>query len=658
MLTSPEPVILTTRPIGGLGDKGRLKVELPHWSAFLELQDQDSRLLDDTALDASDDDEAAAAVLTPGAYQVTVRLDGRVQMLWASVLAGRESTVPRGAWQELTAAGPSPAPPGTGSTRRAEASLRASLGEARPVRLGGDAQLFVFIESSNDEARRLMSRLELVLPGGESLRLRALQTSASSRGQWSIAHVSAPAGGYLLRDPGLTDRGGRSQPVHLPRDWQAQVVLPGDHEEPLAALRYSLARPEVGFDPREEERVLANAILAEIGGNGLAGVMRSNPMIVTGLKAGFKNPWLGVLVAYALLDPSAQDASALEAGQTLLRSLQGSIGDHPDVRALDPGNGPVDGCAPMLREGLRRTLQTFSTTTGAPPPAWTRDLLVDSPWTAWRDAAASLPTEEEAALQVAQTVLPSSAPIFPISEAPRDQSARDLTLMQAGYDALLTVIAAKDGPSSMADVGGRKAASPHPAPLRWSTSVADLITASAAPREGPTLDDEAGDLLGWAEELSSSAVDPTGTLADRVKNLAFGLLDLADLVVVTDDTDQPLYANGAVKSLSLEYGSRSLFNQDGRFLVNPEGLEFDGRWSRTTVDDERGLVGYVHTLESDSQPMPEASRDELRGALHRLSLQAGLAIHGTDDRRDDYLAKIADLVSRCETLVSDVPKRL
>lgn len=727
MSSSPEPLPLKITPDPTLGGNGRLRVELPHWAALVEVQDHDLNVVGDLGFENTDDDQLAAVRLRPGAYQVTVRLDGRAESTWASVVPGHSVTVPRGVWTGMRIEGALPAQGVAGTPRLiSDAAKRMSLTTPSPL-AGPDepTALFVFIESGAGSARELLARLTLeeVRPGGAGRTLASARVGVSTQGRWIAAHLKVTPGSYILRDAGTDKDVPRRQIVHLPGGWQAQVFLSDDADPLLSGFTYNLARPSEGFAPASDAAVAAAAVLSALANDEAGLLVSSNQRLGKLLLEERRNPWLAVLAAHALAAGAPArlfEAAKSNLGPSLQDFLCNTIPDHPDVRALYGGpNAPSLDVPPMLRAGLRRILGEGAQRTGVYTPGSLLEeisgrLLADSPWTAWTEDAPLVArvTAPEARAAVMQAALPSSAPIFAVGAdhaVDVEGLFRDLSLASAGYEVMLDLARDREQPAegqmeSPAIAAALEAITPESLSLRAGSSVersqaelstlksiaagaatavpgvlSEPLTAEAIVRSvrdavslppaddvgdgGRTLEDDAQELLTQAAELAAAANFNDPQLVESLRDLARRVLGHADLLVVTDVNDQPLYANGAVQVLSSTPGESSaarfahMINAGRSGVITAQEAATDGwKLARRAVNNPRtgALQGYVQSLSpTDRSSLSRGHLQSLREVLPQVTLQTGLLLYGSADKREDYHRRLAGLVENCRSILPE-----
>lgn len=709
MLSSPDPAALHVEPTPLLGRQGGIRVELPHWAAFVEIHNQDLGRVDDAAIDETTEEMTVCATLAPGVYQVTVVLSGDSRVQWASVLAGQTVTLPRDLWAGLDISGGSAIKPASGGSKRLAKLIRyASQLPPRTAFGGGEGGLFVFLDSKGRRARSLLRGLTLQPEaGGEILSLRDYLVFISGRGALAAAHLRLPPGPYLMRETFIPWQGesyapsARNQLIFVPQHRGTQVLLSGANNL-LRSFTYGLADGNEEFDPSSEDAVAAAATLQALAHDQGEALISANRKIEALLSREYANPWLGVLAAYAL---ELGDTPSSDREVRLRAQVRGFLlhvlPDHPDVRALySLSDGSAHSTPPMLRAGLRRVMSAAATRPGICPRGSLLErvaaqLIVDSPWTAWPDfeaspivAATEAPTSETALLQA---ILPASAPIYPVGPSVLTGQIirRDVALAAAGFEvlrhmtrhgatppagpALSSKIAqALDGitPASISGLTGLSfdaaasgleairaiaggTASPIPNTKPDSLGV-EALRMSVSHALGETsqqglkehgLEDVARELADLALHLDAAKMAGTDEVAARARAMAEKVLGRAHLVVATDEDDRPVLANGAMQALS---GSLTSIGTDLRW---PGSAGVSEGWLRTevrSVSDQ--VVGYIHARAGEGK-LTDESLDGLRAALPNLSLKAGLWLYGDEGRRDDYRSAVECLLERCDRLI-------
>lgn len=709
MLSSPDPAALHFKPTPQLGNKGQIRVELPHWAAFVEIHNQDLGRVDDAAIDETEGEMTVCATLAPGVYQVTVVLSGDSGAQWVSVLAGQTVTLPSDLWAGLDISGGSAIKPASGGSKRLAQHIRyASQQPPRTAFGGGEGGLFVFLDSQGRSARSLLRSLTLQPEaGGESLSLRDYLVFLSGRGALAAAHLQLPPGPYLLRASFMPREkegyapGARNQLVFVPQHRRTQVLLSGA-DNLLRSFTYGLADANEEFDPSSEDAVAAAATLQALAHDQAEALLSANPKIEALLSREHVNPWLGVLAAYALeLGDTPRSDREIRLRTQVREFLLRMLPDHPDVRALySLSDGSAHSTPPMLRAGLRRVMSAAATRPGICPRGSLLErvaakLIVDSPWTAWPDfeagpvvAATEAPTSETALLQA---ILPTSAPIYPVgpSVLTGQSVGRDVALAAAGFEvhrnmtshgvpppagpALTSKIEkALDGimPASVSGLtgltfdaaasgleaikaiaGGTAMPIPNTKPDPLGVEALRLSVRHALGETSQqglkehNLEDVARELADLAFRLDAAKIPGADQGAARARAMAEKVLGRAHLVVATDEDDRPVLANGAMQALS---GSLTSISTDLPWLGSAGSAE---GWQRTEVRSAGDqLVGYIHAR-AGAGTLADESLDGLREALPNLSLKAGLWLYGDEGRRDGYRGEVESLLNLCERLI-------
>jgi hypothetical protein len=418
---------------------GTLMVELPHWTAKVNILD--SLLRPVSAPTLTRDDFAQVPVVTfelpQGVYQVEVALDGVTEQQVALVQANATAKIKVERWTNLRATSAAPAS-GTDApldqSQRAEHWSRHDTWQI-PTQRAPDSRFFLFMRSLQQRSgRRLGSDLRLQNPQDRLIADFSEGVERDDAAGWMAFNVALPSGPYMLK----RGRGAqaRFQPVYLCPGWTTQVFLvEKDGEESRTATEFShhLAPPDGGFSAAADTAGAAAAVVENLQEDATSGATLSSRRMKSLLHGEQRNPWLAVLAAYALLrdDTTPERISAATTSdidpEELLAFLDSVIPDHPDVRALrlrDDRKAPRSfRDPPLLRVGLKRMLGHASRWRDTIVPGsrvaklLMQGMLADTPWTAWgpRPSRSKAATPERASADPARTDEDSPEVVVPVT---------------------------------------------------------------------------------------------------------------------------------------------------------------------------------------------------------------------------------------------------
>jgi hypothetical protein len=512
----PQPVS-TAAP--DLGDRARLIVEVPHWSAVVSVTDNDLRPVEGLSrlepLTEGGEGASASVVLAGGVYSVEASLGGNSQSHWVVAAEGHETRVPMGMWDSLVLAtsmplaspidGTPPDDPLVGTA--CELSQECSVGPAHEAGPATETRLFLFGRLAQGHAQAPAAwDLELLDEAGTTVARLADQAPRVEPAFWSST-LDLPRGYYVLRareishtqadpqGPGSPAEQGfyRCQPLYLCAGWESHVFLDCDESPRLATMSFNMARIGAGFRPDDEATIAAASVLAALGSDHARETVVGTAKMEQLLRGEMHNPWLGVLAGYALISAERGDewSGLLE---DVTRFLAHEIGDHPDVRALALDTEmklPLD-YPPMLRAGLRR-VRSFVDTGGS--SAIVADsalarvghrLAADSAWTAWieRDeavapqpagdapeAAGDAPPAAAVPIPVLSQALSNSAPVYPLTSGEGASPA----LMRKSFAEQVAIIEEAENVLNTSDGGVKESVT-----VAAGASVGELLNVDAA----------------------------------------------------------------------------------------------------------------------------------------------------------------------------------
>jgi len=451
MLLPGQEIVLSTVKVSSLSLlSGTLIVEVPHWSADVNILDNLLQLvtgsLDLKASPEHDGAYYAEIKLAEGIYQVDVSLEGESESQFVLVQFNQRTTIKKESWKKLHFVSAAPLK-GTASSR--EWHMEAAYKWSREVTWanspGGHqrtSRLFLFVRTNEPKKyTRFAEGLRLLSPTGELITDLSEGVQFDEHYGWFAFCADLKPGYYVLR----RGRAGvrlRQQPFYLCRGWETQIFLYAKATPSLRTQAVYMAHMGRGFQSDDETEIAAEAVVDNMryGGRIKQLVNQNNLSLL--LNAKFTNPWLGVLAAYALrsqLEEHPDDHESKELLAHLMTFLH-EIGDHPDVRALkldmnQPSPEPFP-LPPLLIKGLKLVTQHSMTFPETIPEESLTDLVlenlvVNSPWTAWRDLEDQPRTHDldqpligssryidrvfaERVLNRATTVLQSHAPKAPV----------------------------------------------------------------------------------------------------------------------------------------------------------------------------------------------------------------------------------------------------
>lgn len=408
--------------------KGTLIVELPHWTAEIEIRNQFQMIpyVGPVKQGSEPGLYVSETKLPPGIYQAEVTLEGKSEQQLIPVVPNQTNTISRHTWKGLK---PTSAAPLSGAATTdmiyTQAARKWSLKATWEAGAkSGESGLFLFMSATDREEHKKFAASLLLLDGEGNLVTDFAGDAVEKdyEAGWLAFNANLKPGYYVLR------RGRhyrvRHQSVFLCRGWQTQVFLKTRRRPSLRLMTLNMARPGYGFVPEDETTVAAEAVLDIMRYGRKSNQFLKSEKMSALLRGKFQNPWLGILAAYALNAPGrdsrneqAHDNSPgiyptgsrgkeheeIEAlfGE-VMNFLSAEISDHPDVRALrlkSEAEAERFPHPPLLRVGLKLVQRHAMNFTETIPLNSLTDLVLDnlllnSPWTAWRElvAAASDPS--------------------------------------------------------------------------------------------------------------------------------------------------------------------------------------------------------------------------------------------------------------------------
>ncbi|HZG54525.1 MAG TPA: hypothetical protein VEZ40_20655, partial [Pyrinomonadaceae bacterium] len=371
------------------------------------------------------DSESAVYVsetkLPPGIYQVEITLEGKSEQQLIPVVPNQTNTIHRQTWKGLK---PTSSAPLSGASTTdmvyTQAARKWSLETTWEANAkSGESGLFLFMSATDREEHKKFAASLLLLDGEGNLVTDFAGDAVEKdyKAGWLAFNAKLKPGYYVLR------RGRhyrvRHQAVFLCPGWQTQVFLKTRRRPSLRLMTLNMARLGDGFVPEDETTVAAEAVLDIMRYGRKSNQFLKSEKMSALLRGKFQNPWLGILAAYALNSPgrdsrneqSHNDPSSLyptgsrgkehEETAALFNEVMGflsaEISDHPDVRALQlksEAEAERFPHPPLLRVGLKlvqRHAMNFAET--IPLNSLTDlvldNLLMNSPWTAWRELVAA-----------------------------------------------------------------------------------------------------------------------------------------------------------------------------------------------------------------------------------------------------------------------------
>ena len=403
--------------------KGTLIVELPHWTASVEIRDLFKSVPGVGTITMGTDPGVfvSETKLPAGIYEVKVTLEGKSAQQIVGVAPNQDNIVKQEIWKDLSL---ECAAPLTGSavsphTGYAEAAKHWSLNptwDAGPN--SEDSSLFVFMSATDPEARAKFASSLFLLDGEGQLvgKFSDDHVERDDNAGWVAFNAKLKPGYYVLR------RGRhyriRQQGVFLCPGWQTQVFLKTKtrRRPSLRLMTLTMARLGEGFNADDETTIAADAVLDRLRRGEKTKQLLTSEKMSALLKGKIQNPWLGILAAYVLRPQNGFGGPEIETDRNRFRTgtnrqedldsaalfaevmafLATEIPDHPDVHALRLMSEDVVTPfihPPLLRAGLKLVQHYSANMEETIPLNSLTDLVLDnlvlnSPWTAWRELVA------------------------------------------------------------------------------------------------------------------------------------------------------------------------------------------------------------------------------------------------------------------------------
>jgi hypothetical protein len=359
---------------------GRLRVEVPHWAATVNIYDSNLQPVAELDVDSEKPRKSgvydAAADVAPGIYDVEVSLSSQSERRLVAVYPNQTAHVGAGTWNlRVSSAVPTPA---DGALRTAaETWSRRTTWKQSP---GGDSRLFLFLHTPKPERHPAFANGLFLLDADHRPLLRLDEGShVNAKAGWLAFSAELPAGYYILRR-GRRGVRVRSQGVQLCPGWETHVFLTADSRPSLRGLTLTMARLGAGFHADDRTIAAAELILDGLLHDPKSLTARSGAL----LDGARENPWLQILAGYALLGTP---------GSGVVPDALNLTPEHPDARAIrlddnEPASAPFRH-PPLLRLGLDRVQRHSTRHAGTIPLDSLTDCVLDgqvanSPWTAWR----------------------------------------------------------------------------------------------------------------------------------------------------------------------------------------------------------------------------------------------------------------------------------
>jgi Caspase domain len=405
MLLPNERISFSTVTVSLL--TGKVVIEVPHWTAEvricnnlmqlvagpLELKKRNKKTVKNGDL------YAAEVRLAEGIYRVDVNLEDHKESQFVVVQFNQTITIENESWKELSFVSAAPLE-GTASTH--EWHMGPAIEWSRkitwPNSPGGDKRtstLYLFVRTSEPQKYpRFADGLRLLDAGGNLITDFSDGIVKDKDAGWLAFRADLQPGYYILR----RGRAGvrlRHQPLYLCHNWETHIFFQALSRPSMRSQAVNMARRGSGFQANDDNAIAAEAVLDAIRYSSNIKRLVTQENLSALLHDKIENPWLGVLAAYALR--TELDESPNPETQALLDhviSFLDQIGEHPDVRALKldsskPAPQPFL-YPPLLIKGLRLVEKHSFKFRGTVPEGSLTDLVLDgllinSPWTAWRE---------------------------------------------------------------------------------------------------------------------------------------------------------------------------------------------------------------------------------------------------------------------------------
>ena len=415
--------------------KGTLIVELPHWTATVEIRSQFNTVPDvgPITMGPKPGIFISETKLPPGIYEVKVTLEGKSAQQIVGVVPNQDNIIQQEAWKELTLTCAAPLAGATSSRTKgyADAAQHWSLNRTWDAGANsGNSSLFVFMSATDPEERAKFASSLFLLDGDGQLigTFSGDHVQRDDEAGWVAFNANLKPGYYVLR------RGRhyriRQQGVYLCPGWQTQIFLKTKtrRRPSLRLMTLNMARLDRGFEPTDETTIAAEAVLDKLRYGGKSKQLLTSDKMSALLKGKIQNPWLGILAAYVLCPEHGrgesersrfqkatnrrrEDSDSEALFDEVMQFLSYEIPDHPDVRAMRlmrENTGTSFKHPPLLRAGLKLVQSCSTSVQETIPLNSLTDLVLDnlvlnSPWTAWRELetpSSDSPFAEEALIAV------------------------------------------------------------------------------------------------------------------------------------------------------------------------------------------------------------------------------------------------------------------
>jgi len=286
--------------------------------------------------------------------------------------------------------------------KQTQAARRLSRKPRRSLGRGGE--LLIFARDADHRARTIPTYgLTLHGPEGEEVHVerdsaRGGRSSSGSVPPWAGCNYVLHPGTWRLQAPSPAGAS-IEQAVVVCDGWQTQVYLQRGPSRLGRARSADLANAAVlmtavghGFDPEDDDVRAAELARQGLRDRRAAIAQRDLQNLLSG-KA--RNPMLGIYGAHLLLHEDQPNKKLI---RDVVRKLHASVGEHPDVRALELWlTGRVDGNfsePPMLKSSWSIIIEATATNprlvpAGSRSAAITPRVLSGGPWLRWRSVDAS-----------------------------------------------------------------------------------------------------------------------------------------------------------------------------------------------------------------------------------------------------------------------------
>lgn len=399
--------------------RGILRIEVPHWSAQVQILDGIFKLVEAGKIKADSDSASGYSTetsLAAGVYQIKTSLEGKTESEWVPVRPDHLTKVTSDAWNNLEFTSATPLQHinnADGSQVQAAQRLSRQLIWKDST---GDSGLFLFIRAVNPQKYRETFADGLLLFDAKGTLVTDFSENVeiNENEGWLAFNADLPAGGYILRR-GRRGVNIRNQVIYLCQGWQTEIFIQSRRFPSLATLNVGM-KPNRSFSPNAEAAEAAEAVLNFLRyKTDIRGLFNSEKMINNLeilLDEKFDYPWFGVLSAHAILRLEEEYGGGADSETNnpqigvfrdyfdflwnkLIPFLNFKIPAHPDVKALSIESGAISSefsFPPMLWLSLRR-VYTYSTRhvgiirKNSLTDCVIDNPLVDSPWTAWNKLA-------------------------------------------------------------------------------------------------------------------------------------------------------------------------------------------------------------------------------------------------------------------------------